>query len=192
MIAIYFIAAFLIAMAMLMVRRLSLVRWLMMLFIVVQWIFNGYVITHAGMTDLTYFTYDAAGILLLGLLTLIATASVIQGFPYFNLAAYGARVNQYYAALTGLITFITGAYMANEITLVWILVEATTLTASVLIYSERTSHALEATWKYIFICSVGIAMAYMGILFLSLSLKGTGAHGLSFSGLATVVNQLDP
>jgi hydrogenase-4 component F len=191
MIAAYFLSAFLIAMAMLSFRKHGLTRWLMMLFVGIQWLFNGYVLMHAGETELNWFTYDPAGILFLGLLTLISTAAVIQGFPYFR-DPLNKRFSYYYAALTGLIASITGAYLANDIALVWILVEATTLTASVLIYSERTRHALEATWKYIFICSAGIALAYMGILFLSFSLKGTGMNGLSFSGLASVAGQLDP
>jgi hydrogenase-4 component F len=191
MIALYFLAAILIALTMLTVRRLQLTRWLMMLFILIQWIFNGYVLFHSGNTELDYFTYDAAGTLFLGLLTLVSTAVVIQGFPYFTQYT-NKRFSYYYAALTGLITAITAAYLANDVTLLWILVEATTLTASVLIYSERTRHALEATWKYIFICSVGIALAYMGILFISLSVKGTGMTGLSFAGLSMAAKGLDP
>jgi len=176
---------------MLTVRKLRFTQGLMLLFLLVQWTFNGYVLVHSGQTELTYFTFDPAAILFLGLLTLISTAAVIQGFPYFS-DHPNKRFSFYYAALTGLIAAITGAYLANDITLVWILVEATTLTASVLIYSERTLHALEATWKYIFICSVGIALAYMGILFVSLSMKGTGMTGLSFAGLASVAHTLDP
>ncbi len=191
MIAVYFISALLIALTILAVKRLHFTRWLMLLFILIQWLFNGYVLMHSGETDLVYFTFDPAGVLFLGLLTLISTAAVIQGFPYFT-NPDNKRFTYFYAALTGLIAAITGAYLANDITLVWILVEATTLTASVLIYSERTLHALEATWKYIFICSVGIALAYMGILFLSLSVKGTGMSGLSFAGLASVAHTLDP
>ncbi len=191
MTGIYLLSALVIAMAMLSIRKLAAARWLMMLFLLVQWLFNGYVVLHSGETDLGWFTYDPAGVLFLGLLTLVSTAAVIQGFPYFN-DPLNRRFRYYYAALTGLIASITGAYLANDLALVWILVEATTLTASVLIYSERTPHALEATWKYIFICSAGIALAYMGILFLSFSMKGTGMHGLSFSGLASVAAQLDP
>ncbi|MCX6223352.1 MAG: proton-conducting transporter membrane subunit [Bacteroidia bacterium] len=191
MVAVYFISALLIAITMLTVRRLQLTRWLILLFVFFQWLFNVYVLFHAGETELVYFTYDPAGVLFLGLLTLISTAVVIQGFPYFTDPA-NKRFSYYYAALTGLIAAITGAYLANDITLVWILVEATTLTASVLIYSDRTLHALEATWKYIFITSAGIALAYMGILFLSLSVKGTGMTGLSFAGITSAAHTLDP
>jgi hydrogenase-4 component F len=191
MIAIYFISAFVIAITILMLKRLTITRWLISMFVLVQWAFNGYVLLHAGETELGYFTYDPAGVLFLGLLTLVFTAAVIQGFPYFTNPLI-KRFTYYYAALIGLIASITGAYLANDITLVWILVEATTLTASVLIYSERTLHALEATWKYIFICSTGIALAYMGILFVSLSMKGTGMPGLSFEGLASVAPTLNP
>ncbi|NLA24451.1 MAG: hydrogenase 4 subunit F, partial [Bacteroidales bacterium] len=96
----------------------------------------------------------------------------------------------YHAALIGLITAITGAYLANEATVVWILVEATTLFASVLIIHEQTKYALEATWKYIFLCSVGIAFAYMGILFLGLSLSD--GYNLSFAALAKSAASANP
>jgi len=48
----------------------------------------------------------------------------------------------------------------------WVAVEATTLTTAPLIYFHRNSRSLEATWKYLLICSVGIAIALLGNFFL--------------------------
>jgi hydrogenase-4 component F len=45
----------------------------------------------------------------------------------------------------------------------WIAIEATTLVSAPLIYFERTQRSIEATWKYLVICSVGIALALLGI-----------------------------
>ena len=63
-----------------------------------------------------------------------------------------------------LTTAITGVYFARNIAVTWIFLEATTLCAAGIVYHRRTAQALEATWKYIFVCSVGIATAYLGIL----------------------------
>jgi len=51
--------------------------------------------------------------------------------------------------------------------IIWIAMEATTLCTAPLIYFHRSSSSLEATWKYLLICSVGIALAFLGNLFLA-------------------------
>ncbi|MFH1562775.1 MAG: proton-conducting transporter membrane subunit [Nitrospirota bacterium] len=48
----------------------------------------------------------------------------------------------------------------------WVAVEATTLASAPLIYYHRHHRSLEANWKYLLICSVGIALALMGNFFL--------------------------
>ena len=59
----------------------------------------------------------------------------------------------------------------------WVAVEATTLSVAPLIYYYRNEEALEAMWKYLFLVSVGIAFAFIGILFLALSAHGTVLAG---------------
>lgn len=51
--------------------------------------------------------------------------------------------------------------------LIWVAMEATTLASAPLIYFHRTSRSLEATWKYLLICSVAIAVALLGSFFLA-------------------------
>lgn len=91
----------------------------------------------------------------------------------------------YYAAFSLLITSIGAAYLANHIAVMWIFAEITTLSASALIYHHRTERSLEATWKYVFICSISITFVFIGILFLSLSLQQTGgtSEGLTYANL---------
>ena len=61
--------------------------------------------------------------------------------------------------------------------LLWVAVEATTLASAPLIYYHRHHHSLEATWKYLLICSVGIALALMGNFFLAVAAVGKdGQH----------------
>jgi hydrogenase-4 component F len=52
--------------------------------------------------------------------------------------------------------------MSQHFGLLWVGIEATTLASAPLIYFHRTPRSLEATWKYLLICSVGIALALLG------------------------------
>jgi hydrogenase-4 component F len=75
----------------------------------------------------------------------------------------------------------------------WIAIEATTLVSAPLIFIKRSKEALEATWKYVMICSVGIALALLGCFFITLSMDiGNINAPFSFSSLNKVAGQLDP
>ncbi len=60
--------------------------------------------------------------------------------------------------------------------LLWVAVEATTLVSAPLIYYHRNHRSLEATWKYLILCSVGIAIALLGNFFLAVAATGHGGH----------------
>src|SRR5258706_2580053 len=49
----------------------------------------------------------------------------------------------------------------------WVAIEATTLATAPLIYFNRTQRSIEATWKYLLIGSVGIALALLGSFFMA-------------------------
>ncbi len=57
----------------------------------------------------------------------------------------------------------------------WVGIEITTLSSAPLIYFHRHQRSLEATWKYLMICSVGIALALLGNILLSVAFYETGA-----------------
>jgi hydrogenase-4 component F len=84
------------------------------------------------------------------------------------------------------------AYLSNHIAVTWIFVEITTLSASALIYHHRNIRALEGVWKYVFICAISITFVYVGILFLSLSLKQAGVDDMSFQSLYQNSDKLNP
>jgi hydrogenase-4 component F len=147
--------------------------------------------TNLNKTELSYFTFNSLGVLLLSVLSLLAIPTVYHGFIY-ALKDDTKKYNIYHSALIALITFITGAYLANGMTVLWIFVEATTLAVAALIYHDRTEMALEATWKYVFICSTGIALAYLGILFLGFIYGRSDAANLSFASLTNIINQANP
>lgn len=78
---------------------------------------------------------------------------------------------------------------SQQCALLWVGVEATTLASAPLIYFHRTRRSLEAMWKYLLICSVGIAIALLGILFLAVA--HNNQSGMLLSGLLTDATTLN-
>ena len=71
----------------------------------------------------------------------------------------------------------------------WVFLELTTICSAGIIYHREFKQSLEATWKYIFVCSTGIAMAYLGILLLST----VAEHGaLDYNALKAVIANGNP
>lgn len=75
--------------------------------------------------------------------------------------------------------------------LMWVAVEATTLASAPLIHFHRSQRSLEAAWKYLLICSVGIAIALLGNFFLVVA-SSSGEGPLTVAGLVRQAGMLDP
>src|SRR6266498_2234441 len=59
------------------------------------------------------------------------------------------------------------AVLAANLGVVWVAVEATTIVTAFLVGQRRTRAAVEAAWKYVVICSAGIALALLGTIVLN-------------------------
>ncbi|GAY12916.1 proton-conducting transporter membrane subunit [Pseudonocardia sp. N23] len=88
---------------------------------------------------------------------------------------------------------MTLAVLAADLGVVWVAVEATTIVTAFLVGQRRTRAAVEAAWKYVVICSTGIALALLGLVVLNQASahSGTGA-GLDWAALAAGASALDP
>lgn len=86
------------------------------------------------------------------------------------------------------------AATADNLALLWIALEATTLTTTMLVAFDRTRGAIEAAWKYIIICSTGITLGLLGVLMLIHSAGGAdlGAGAFTFSSLRENAGLLSP
>jgi hydrogenase-4 component F len=83
--------------------------------------------------------------------------------------------------------------LSRNMGLIWVAVEATTLSSAPLIYFHRHHRSLEATWKYLLICSVGIALALLGVFFLAVASAGrSGETSLMLVDLLNRGWQMDP
>lgn len=69
--------------------------------------------------------------------------------------------------LTSFLGIMTLVLLSQHLGLMWVGIETMTLTTAPLIYFNRTPQSIEATWKYLLIGSVGIALALLGTFFLA-------------------------
>lgn len=139
-------------------------------------------LTNYGAAELGFFHFDALGLTYAGLMSFVGLLTAWRSIDHLKeTTARHTRI--YCCSLLVLSMALVGVYLSSNIAVNWIFLEATTLATAGLVYHRRSVHALEATWKYVFVSSVGIAIAYLGVLLLST----TGAHDLSYASLAHAV-----
>lgn len=189
---IYFLVAFVCGGLILLLRNKTVNLVLRCAFLLTQLGVTTYAFLHPGVTDSLYFNFDSIGIILTTVLSILSIATFYHSYLYHKRHPINlTNESIYYASLILLITAMTGAYFTNHMGVLWAWLEATTLSVSVLIYHERTATALEATWKYVFICSIGISIAFIGILFLSIAATKGGLTNLFLTDLMAAAKVLD-
>ena len=133
---------------------------------------------------------DAPGRLLLGLVSLLFLCCAIYSVGYLRYRMERAN-RRFCACLLAVLGTMSLVAFAQHLGLLWVAVEATTLATAPLIYFNRTPRSIEATWKYLVISSIGIALALFGSFFVGYAaLSGGGEASLLFpdllSGAATL------
>ena len=118
-------------------------------------------------------------------------ANLAQSFFYLPEAARregGGHMPHplYYALITLFFGAMMFAILAPSLPLMWVAVELTTLVSAPLIACRRDRGSLEAMWKYLLICSIGIAFALFGTM-LVLHAQSTGSARWYMAGFAFVL-----
>jgi len=87
------------------------------------------------------------------------------------------------------------AVLAASLGVLWVAVEATTIVTAFLVGHRRTRNATEAAWKYVVICSTGIALAFLGIALLHFAAQHAhvpSSGPLDWAELVASAHHLDP
>ncbi len=143
-------------------------------------------IIHLCLSVLTWVRYDGAAadgwiaidsisVLFLITTSLLFTAAAIYAVGYLRRESGrtdgGPRGSE--AVFTGCMLVFLGSMtlvtVSRHLGVLWVGIEATTLSSAPLIYFHRDQKSLQATWKYLLICSVGIALALLGNFFLAVA-----------------------
>ncbi len=106
-----------------------------------------------------------------------------------------ARLNRFFFLFHMFLFAMVLATVANNLGVQWVAIEATTLATTFLIAFWRRRESLEAGWKYLILCSVGIALALFGVVltyYSSLRVLGDVSSALQITQLHRVAADLDP
>lgn len=141
------------------------------------------VASREDLSESAWFRLDALASLILLVVSTLFLICAMYSVGYLRLRSN--RPNRIFCtALLGFLAMTTLVTLAHHLTVMWMGMEATTLTTALLLYFNQNRRSLEATWKYLMICSVGIALALLGTLFLAYgALLGLGEPTLIFSQL---------
>lgn len=140
---------------------------------------------------LVYFSFDSIGIFFLSIMTIVFTGVSIYSIFYFKEHHLSAEQESVYVAeLLFFLAAMSGVILSTHLALLWVFIEATTLTSALLIYFEKRKSSLEAAWKYVYICSIGIALAFVGIIILSIGSRQL--NSIFFSDLYEHAKNINP
>ncbi len=151
-----------------------------------------------GAGNLVY--VDSLSVIILVLITFIGFCAVLNSLQYIAHDVAGGELHahdpaRYYALLLIFMATMATVPVVNNLGVMWVAIEATTVVSVLLVSIYRTGPALEAAWKYLVLGSVGIALALFGtmmIYYTSSSIVGEGANALSWTELQWLASTLDP
>ena len=147
-----------------------------------------------------HFFVDSFNVVLVTLTAFVALTTSLFSRPYMLNEQQHGKVNagmlRLYHSMYQLFVFtMLLALLTNNMGVLWVAMEAATLTTVLLVSLYRTPASIEAAWKYFILCGVGIAQALFGTILLYLAAEkvlGAGGTALQWTDLNQVKGQLEP
>ncbi len=146
------------------------------------------------------FFVDPFNVFLVALTAFVGFTTAIFSRPYMRIEQEHGRLtagrlrlyHSMYQLFNGTMLI---ALLTNNMGILWVAMEAATLTTVLLVSLYRTPASLEAAWKYFILCGVGIAQALFGTILLYFAAEkvlGAGGGALLWTELDHVKGQLEP
>ena len=147
-----------------------------------------------------YLLIDDLNIVFVVLTTFVAFTTSVFSASYIAYELETGRLTpaylRFYHAMYQLLMFgMNLALIANNIGVMWVAIELSTLTTVLMVGIYRSHEALEAAWKYFILGSVGIALALFGTILVYLTARpviGEGPDAMVWTELVANASQFDP
>ena len=147
-----------------------------------------------------WFYLDGLGALVLAVLGLVAAVTGLYSLGYIGKEHKEGHLSDrqvalYYGLFNLFVSTMALAILSNNVIMMWVGIEATTLSSVFLVgfYCKRSS--LEGAWKYIIICSVGVAFGLFGSILTFANATEVMAHpgnAILWTEIRSHANLLDP
>jgi hydrogenase-4 component F len=123
------------------------------------------------------FYVDALSAYHLCVMLLVFVSASVYAIGYFTEEIRTGRITrrglrQYAGLWCGALAAMTLSLISNNLGIMWVGIEATTLLTAFLICIPKKAASIEAMWKYLMICSIGVAFAFLGTLLVAASAGG--------------------
>ena len=146
------------------------------------------------------FFVDAFNVFLVALTAFVGFTTALFGRVYMRVEQErgkltAGRLRLYHSMYQMFMFTMLLALTTNNVGILWVAMEAATLTTVLLVSLYRTAAGIEAAWKYFILCGVGIAQALFGTILLYLAAEkvlGAGGGALLWTHLQAVRDQLEP
>ncbi len=131
------------------------------------------------------FFVDPFNVFLVALTAFVGFTTAIFSRPYMRIEEHHGRLNArrlrlYHSMYQLFMAAMFLALLTNNMGLMWVAMEAATLSTVLLVSLYRTKASLEAAWKYFILCGVGIAQALFGTILLYFAAERTlGRQGMT-------------
>ncbi|MBI3878396.1 MAG: hypothetical protein HY300_20930 [Verrucomicrobia bacterium] len=144
---------------------------------------------------------DALSALVVGLTAFVALACGIYAVGYLREEERAGKINarllhRYYVLTPIFVGTMMAVPLVNNLGLLWVAIESTTLASVLLVRFYNQKSSLEAAWKYMIIGSAGIALALFGTVltyFSAVPVLGEHAeNGFNWSVLFEVADKCQP
>ena len=143
---------------------------------------------------------DALGAFLIGIVAVVGLTAGLYSLGYTSHEIRTGEVPEnrlkwYYFLFYIFMFTMLLVVMVNNIGIMWVAIEGTTLASALLVGYYDKKSSLEAAWKYIIICTVGIIFALFGtilIYYTAVPVLGEGSGALNWKSLMAVADKLDP
>jgi hydrogenase-4 component F len=127
----------------------------------------------------------------------VSFAAALYSIGYINNDLASARISEkkaraYYLLFNLFCCSMFFVPALDNLGMLWVAIEMTTLVSAFLVGFYNTKHSVEAAWKYIIICSVGIILALLGTILFSYAFSISGiSKSLNWSEITPFANTLD-
>jgi len=147
------------------------------------------------------FFIDSFNVFLVALTALVGFTTALFSRPYMRIERDHGRVTArrmrlYHSMYQMFMATMLVALLTNNMGIMWVALEAATLSTVLLVSLYRTAASLEAAWKYFILCGVGIAQALFGTILLYFAaeriLGAEGMNALLWTQLNGVKSELEP
>lgn len=147
------------------------------------------------------FFVDSFNVFLVALTAFVGFTTAIFSRPYMRIEQHHGRLTPprlrlYHSMYQLFMGAMLLALLTNNMGLLWVAMEAATLSTVLLVSLYRTKASLEAAWKYFILCGVGIAQALFGTILLYFAAEQTLGHegmtALLWTDLDAVKTHLEP